>query len=100
MMGGGSRGAYEAGVLKAMAELLDPIDYAYDVVQGVSIGSVNAAMYAVNEWGDEKRTIKWMENVWADCEASDSWQFWPLNIVEALWRPGLFDNTPFRDRIH
>lgn len=63
-MGGGTRGSFEAGVLKAMSEKLDPRDITYDVVQGVSIGSVNAAMLAITEKGDERRTIKWLENLW------------------------------------
>lgn len=84
-----------------MVEMLDPLDYAYDVVQGVSIGSVNAAMMAINERGDERRTIKWMENMWQDCSGSDSWDNWPhLGILEGFWRPSLLDTSPFAERLH
>lgn len=46
LRGGGTKGAYEVGALKAMADMLDPIDIAYDVVEGVSIGGMNAGLFA------------------------------------------------------
>lgn len=41
LSGGGARGAYEAGVIKALNEL----NIKCDIVTGVSIGSINAACY-------------------------------------------------------
>lgn len=42
LSGGGAKGAYQAGVLKGLAEL----DVAVDVVSGASIGALNGAMVA------------------------------------------------------
>jgi predicted acylesterase/phospholipase RssA len=53
MRGGGTKGAYEVGALKSMAEMLEPIDIAYDVLAGVSIGAINAAMFSTFKRGDE-----------------------------------------------
>ena len=53
LRGGGTKGAYEVGAFKAMIEMLPPIDVAYDILQGVSIGAVNAAIIAMYERGDE-----------------------------------------------
>ena len=64
MRGGGTKGAYEVGALRAMAEMLDPIDIAYDVVEGVSIGSINAALFSRFERGDEKNAIDFMTSFW------------------------------------
>jgi len=36
-----------------MAEMLEPIDIAYDVLAGVSIGAINAAMFSTFKRGDE-----------------------------------------------
>ena len=47
MEGGGTKGAYEVGALKVMYELMNPIDTAYDVIVGVSIGGINAAIIAL-----------------------------------------------------
>ena len=40
--GGGSRGAYQAGAIHALMREGNPADYAWDVVTGISVGSVNA----------------------------------------------------------
>ena len=44
LRGGGAKGAFEVGVLKGMEKYLRPEDYQYDVITGVSIGAVNAAV--------------------------------------------------------
>ena len=57
MRGGGTKGAYEVGALKVMSEMLDPIDVAYDVVAGVSVGAINAGIFSSYKRGDEKLAI-------------------------------------------
>jgi NTE family protein len=47
LRGGGSKGAYEVGVLKGMMKTMNPADYMYDVVVGVSVGAVNAALIGI-----------------------------------------------------
>lgn len=101
MRGGGSKGAYEVGSLRAMAHMLDPIDIAYDVIEGVSIGSINAAFYATFERGDEKAAIDRMEKLWLSLPVKDFWDWWPmLGPLEALWRPAVLDNTKMKDKLH
>ncbi len=46
LSGGGAKGAYEAGVLKTVTEMLSSEEAFYDVVSGVSVGSINAALLA------------------------------------------------------
>ena len=55
MAGGGSKGAYEAGVLYGMIRSGDKnsTKFAYDVVTGVSIGSVNSAGVSLWQPGTE-----------------------------------------------
>jgi predicted acylesterase/phospholipase RssA len=43
MSGGGSNGAWEAGVLFGFAMTGNPEDFYYDVISGISAGSVNTA---------------------------------------------------------
>jgi len=57
--GGGSRGAYQIGVWKAMREL--GLDKKVTVVTGTSIGAVNGAAFVQNEF-------KLMENLWNEIE--------------------------------
>lgn len=42
LSGGGSNGAWEMGVLWGFMHYGDPADFKYDVVTGISAGSINA----------------------------------------------------------
>ena len=46
LSGGGAKGAYEVGVIKALEE----IGFKPEIVTGTSIGSVNAALYIKGEY--------------------------------------------------
>ena len=64
LRGGGSKGSYEVGFLKGMTKNLDPIEYHYDVVVGVSVGAINAALLAIYEPGTEKAAVDELEGLW------------------------------------
>lgn len=64
LRGGGTKGAYEVGALKALTSLLDPEDYAYDVVVGVSVGAINAALLSLFEKGSEPDAVETIEDLW------------------------------------
>ena len=54
MSGGGSKGSYEAGVLYGLVNNdPDKTNYAYDVVTGVSAGSINTVAVSLFAPGDE-----------------------------------------------
>lgn len=46
LAGGGARGAYQAGVLKAIGHILQVKTLPFSIVSGVSVGSINAAIIA------------------------------------------------------
>ena len=58
--GGGSHGAYETGVLWSFVKEGNPKDFEYDVVTGVSAGSINALGVSIFEKGDELNMVEWM----------------------------------------
>lgn len=64
LSGGGSNGAWESGVLWGFLHYGDPKDYRYDVVSGVSIGSINAAGLAVFDKGDEYNAVDFIYQTW------------------------------------
>lgn len=58
LSGGGAKGAYEVGLLKALAEFgIEP-----DVIAGTSIGALNGSVCA--SWKDIKQVAKITEEVW------------------------------------
>ncbi|MDI9817804.1 MULTISPECIES: patatin-like phospholipase family protein [unclassified Legionella] len=48
LAGGGARGAYQAGVLKAVSTILDSKKIPFSMLTGASVGSINAAVLAEN----------------------------------------------------
>jgi predicted acylesterase/phospholipase RssA len=58
MSGGGSKGSYEAGVLYGLVTNdPDKTNYAYDVVTGVSAGSINTVAVSLFAPGDETNMV-------------------------------------------
>jgi NTE family protein len=63
--GAGARGAYQVGVLKAVAELLpDGAPCPFSVLSGTSAGAINAAVLA-SRAGSFVAAVKEMEQVWS-----------------------------------
>jgi predicted acylesterase/phospholipase RssA len=62
--GGGSKGAYESGVVYGFNHAGNPADFAYDVVTGVSAGALNAACMALWHPSDGLAMSEWMHQVW------------------------------------
>ena len=114
LSGGGARGAYQVGVLKAMAEWL-PADVPcpFEVLVGTSAGAVNAA--ALGAWADNFReAVQHLEAVWANFRveqvvSAGDWRMlgsglhWFLSLLTGgtMIKPprSLFDTAPLRQLI-
>ena len=97
MSGGGALGSYEAGALWGLIKNTDkPADFAYDVVSGVSAGSINALAVALFEKGDEMAMVEWISDKWAHLTTPDVYVDWkPAGIVTGLLtKAGIFDDSP------
>ena len=73
--GGGARGAYQVGVWKAMAE--EGITSKIAVVSGVSVGAINAALFAVK---DTKIAVE----LWENTKSSDIMNIKPERIAKIV----------------
>ena len=110
--GGGARAAYEAGVLKALRELMpDPRRNPFPLLCGVSGGALNAASLAIAA-EDFGAGVDALESFWGNLHAGDIYRADPLGIavsggrwlgaLAAGWIFGagpraLFDNRPLDD---
>ncbi|MCL9683787.1 patatin-like phospholipase family protein [Legionella sp. EUR-108] len=65
LAGGGARGAYQAGVLKAIGHILQTKTLPFDMVSGVSVGSINAAILAENA-DDFPLALDKLESIWGE----------------------------------
>lgn len=97
MSGGGALGAYEAGALWGLIKnAKNPDDFKYDVVSGVSAGSINALAVSLFEKGDEMNMVEWLSEKWASLTTPQVYVEWkPLGIITGLLdKQGVFDTTP------
>jgi len=81
--GAGARGAYQVGVLKAMAELM-PADAPcpFKILSGTSAGAINAAVLA-SRAGNFVHAVKEMEQVWAGFEVGQVYRADGLSMLKA-----------------
>jgi NTE family protein len=110
--GAGARGAYQIGVLKAVARLLPEREpNPFQVICGTSAGAINAAVLAGHAANFE-RAIADMEQVWANFAASQVYRSddWTMLKTSLHWLTAamfgglgvrnpasLLDNAPLRE---
>jgi len=64
MSGGGSNGAWEAGVVWGFLHYGNPSDFRWDVVTCVSAGAINTAGLSGWAVGDEVAASEWLSDTW------------------------------------
>mgnify|MGYP001819042421 FL=1 len=109
--GGGARGAYQVGVLKAIAEIMPLGANPFPVICGTSAGAINAAVLAshAHEFsvGIERLEHFWASMFCARVYRTDAWTVlrsalhWALSLglgTRLMSQPkSLLDNTPLRE---
>ena len=73
LAGGGAKGAFQAGAISLLANVLEPGEAEYDVVSGVSVGGINGGGIALFPKGQIKDAAEFMVNVWTNLTAADMW---------------------------
>ena len=95
LSGGGSKGAYIAGVLAAAAA--DPSWSAgFDFISGTSVGAITAAGLTQFPKSDFPAAAAWVTDLWSNISESNvfTWRF--PKYVAGLFRPDLVDTAPLR----
>lgn len=86
LQGGGALGSYQAGVIEALGEAKIEIDW----IAGISIGAVNAALFAGNP---PARRIEAIRKFWDTAtSALPSFPIWPLDAAREMvheWSAGM-----------
>src|SRR6202050_5266516 len=87
LTGGGARGAYQAGVLRAIAERRGPgAPSPFRVVAGVSAGSINAAFVAAHADDFYGATGRLCE-LWGNLQTGDVFETNPVGLSRRGPRP-------------
>ena len=95
LSGGGSNGAWEAGVLWGLLNEGNPDDFRYDVISGISAGSINALGLAGWGIGKEKEAAQFLSDAWKNLRTHMVWKKWPHELIDVLLtKQGAVDNSP------
>ena len=95
--GGGSKGAYESGVVIGFSKSAKASSFEWDVASGVSAGALNSA--AISLWAPNEgaQMADWLESTWLSLTSNQIYKEWPLGIIDGLFnQPGVFDTTPLK----
>jgi predicted acylesterase/phospholipase RssA len=99
MSGGAALGSYEAGALWGIIKNTNETarsKFAWDVVTGVSAGSINAMAVSLFKPGTEDDMAEWLSNTWSTLTTAKVYKDWsPLGIITGLLsKSGIFDDGP------
>lgn len=91
LSGGGAYGSFEAGVISKLFET----GSTYDIITGVSAGSLNTAYLSSIKSGEEKYHISEFKNLWTSIKTNDI-----LHKVYFLNGLSLYDNRPVKNKLN
>lgn len=99
--GGGDKGAYQAGALKGLMNSLSPEEVDYDFISGVSLGAVNAAIFATYDKGQEKEAAQEIVELWHSVKGEgDIYKNWfPLGIIQGLTKESLYNTKIYQENL-
>ena len=94
LAGGGARGAYQVGALKY---LLYELEIPFNVIAGVSVGALNAAVIAQFDVGYEKQAYLALEEIWLNIKEKDVFKrHFPFGILHMPFKGSVYDTMPLK----
>jgi len=96
LSGGGSKGAYQVGAIRALLES----GRSWDAVYGISVGALNAAWLSMFRPEEQAGSIEGLYAVWAQVKTSRDiyrpWLPFGLNYIASMWKGSLNSGAPLR----
>lgn len=88
LSGGGARGAYQVGVLKAMAELLPKHRHnPFSIISGTSSGAINAVALAASA-NNFRLAVKKVEKIWRSLHVGQVYESGVLDLLQSVGQLG------------
>lgn len=95
LSGGGSKGAYQAGVIYSLCNEKGRV---YDAFYGISVGAINASAMTQNP--SQKMGSKHLISMWQQIENKDVKKHWlPFSFLTGLWKSSLYNSKPLKELI-
>ena len=85
LAGGGARGAYQAGVLKAVNHILNVKTLPFSMISGVSVGSINTAILAQHA-DDFTAGVEKLETLWENIHCDNIFNAKNYDLSKSLLR--------------
>lgn len=82
--GGGARGSYQVGVIKAIADIM-PKDFRFDILNGTSAGAINATVLATHAH-DLSFGVKRLEHFWGNIHCKDVYRTDSVQVFKTMFR--------------
>ena len=95
LSGGGTNAVWESGVFWGLTHYGNPEDFKYDVITGISGGSINTGMISLFDIGDEVNASEKIAEIYTTLNNSMLFREWEGGLVDGLlFHAGILDNTP------
>jgi len=92
LSGGGSKGAFEVGVLQ---RLMGDQQLDYDLLCGTSVGAINAAYLAQTPFGQPRQAVAKLRALWDTVTTEKVHKPWfPFGRVSAFFKTSVYDSAP------
>jgi len=92
LSGGGAHGAFEAGVLKK----LDMMGKRWDIITGISVGSLNGLMLAMYDQTMQTYALKQLEDMWINLTNEQVY----IKNWDPVWDKSLYNNAPLNNTVY
>ena len=97
LSGGGSKGAFEVGVLQ---RLMGDEQVDYDLLCGTSVGAINAAYVAQTPLGRPRDAAAKLRALWDVVTTDKVYRGWfPFGKIAAFFKTSVYDSTPLHQWI-
>lgn len=91
LSGGGARGAWQAGAVRALVER----GHQWDVIAGLSVGAINGIFLAMYAPAEQAAGARALERLWFSIGGNASvYRPWLWGRIAALWKGGMYDTAP------
>lgn len=99
LSGGGSKGAFQLGVLK---KWMGEYGQDYKIMTGVSVGALNIAGLSQTNYGNPKEAIDWLIDLWFEKVSTKAIykRWYPFGRLHSLWLKSVYDSTPLVKLVH
>jgi len=85
-------------VVSGFVSGLPPADVEWDVMSGVSAGSINSAVMSLFAVGDEKLMVDFLLDITLNITTKNVYQEWPEGLLYGLLhKSGIFNDQPLLD---